>query len=111
MPINCPIPYSEDLSCLDCSSCYNEKCNRQFRAVPLSDILTEQEQIDMLRRELAKLKEIAPSYVLADIRKDLNNAIGEMRHFKGQFNEHITPQKKKKLQKPTEEKEEGVTQV
>ena len=96
---------------MECSSCYDELCNFRLPHVPLRDILTEQEQIDILQEKLAKAETFIPSFVLADIRKDLNALQGRLLYFEDQLNRYMAPQKRKKLQKSTDGKEQGVTPV
>ena len=110
MPVNCPAPF--DGSCEGCPKrSIDDTCLWYHPPIPLSEILTPHERIDMLQVELDKAKRQAPSYVLADIRKDLNQVQGMLLHFQKQFNEHLAPQKRKKLEKPTNEGEEGVVEV
>lgn len=81
----------------------------------LLEILTLEERIDLLEDMFWPLWEElnvrVPSQALRSIRKDLNQITGEIRHFENQFREHMESQKRKKLQKTTDENEAGVTEV
>lgn len=109
MPVNCPIPLAG--LCTGCFKNVDDKCAWFFPWRSLREILTPDERIDMLEEKIASFKQLVPSYVLAEIRRDLNNTQGMLAHFQEQFNKHMEPQKRKKLQKATDEKEEGVTVV
>ncbi len=111
MPENCPNDrLSREYKCTECPNCRDRKCYYDNPAVELSEILTPEERIDMLEEELDQVKLMAPSYVLADIRKDLNSLTGEFRHFENIFNEHTAPLKKKRIKEkgPKKDKSEGV---
>lgn len=104
MPANCPKLFGEPTTCYGCRSRDKSECRGQLPWVPLRDILTPEERMDLLEAWWEEIRYFTPSYVLAEIRKDLNSITGEIRHFEQQFTDHIAPDKRKKLQKQTKSK-------
>ena len=113
MPINCPIPLEG--SCEGCFRCNGDTCTWHSPPMPLRDILTPHERIDMLAAKVTTLEAAAastvPNVVLTHMRRELNNTKGMLLHFQTQFNEHIAPDKRKKLQKQAKKKEGGTVEV
>lgn len=99
MPINCPIPYGSGRSCLECPYRRGSTCAVHQIPVPLKEIMTPDERIDLLEEEMARIRTIVPSYVLASLRQDLEQVKGELRHFAGIFNEAMEKQKKKRIKR------------
>lgn len=81
----------------------------------LRELLRDNERLDMIEKLifplLEDIKTLVPIRALGSIRHDLTQITGEIRHFENQFREHMAPQKRRKFQKSTSEKDKGVTPV
>ena len=95
MPIHCPIPYGELRECDDCHNRTElngrEKCTANgWTYINLTDILTIQERIQRIERSMS-----SRAIVQTVSKKDLQQALGEVRNAKTKLMEHLTPKGKK----------------
>lgn len=73
-----------------------DKCTYSLPPVPIRDILTPDERIDVLELLVKAYESVVPSRVLAQIRTEFNQLKGKLISLTNKYNEHIDRSKKKR---------------